>query len=599
MNWRVSPLLVLSSILFLGCEATDTPIAPQVGDGDVALGDTAADTAGAARPGRCDTLGCDDGLSCTIDTCDMDTLLCSWDLLPQSCLLGGACVSQGSAHPVDDCLFCDAARDPFAWTVIEGCVDAPPDGPVEGASCDDQDPCTQGDVWMADICTGTPIQCPDQGPCLTGVCDPLSTDLCTLMPAEGPCQGDDACHQAGTCVEGTCVSAGPVECDDQNPCTLDHCDALAGCVNLPKQSPCCVGIESLCEDDNPCTDDSCDPVTAACEHVPNTEPCDDGDACTVDNTCAEGSCQGSLKDCDDDNPCTDDFCSAESGCLTANLTNTPCDDELECSTGDTCEEGVCVADTSQCVCELVEPMDAVRFIDVALGQGGHPGEALDIDGDVSTCAPASDCSDGHNNALGLIASFANEALQDAVDSGDLLLVASFNGADSGSFLLGVYQAEALDNACDPQSASCELLLDPSSVETGTCAPLIQMPATVSGGLLEAGGPGSLFPFTLPLSAGANLDVVLHDTQIQGTLTQGADGVSAFEGVVGGAIPKAALSAAIDALPSENLPVDKALIEAVMGAVEADIDTTGDGVGDASSIGFKVVGVDTFVSGFAD
>jgi hypothetical protein len=166
-------------------------------------------------------------------------------------------------------------------------------------------------------------------------------------------------------------------------------------------------------------------------------------------------------------------------------------------------------------------------------------------------------------------------------------------------VLGVYQGEQVDDDCDPSTTSCLLLIDPDSVEAGTCEPLIHLAATLIGDQVQAGGPGAYFPFSLPLSAGANLDVVLHNTQLQGTVTQVDGEITAFSGVVGGAIPKEALSAAIADLPAEGLPVDKVLIEAVMSAVETDIDTDGDGVGDACSIGFKLDGVDTVVSGYDD
>ena len=151
--------------------------------------------------------------------------------------------------------------------------------------CDDDDVCTTDDRWSSGVCEGVPVDCPDDGPCLTGVCDPADDVGCTLTPTDGPCEDGDACTLDDACSDGACVAGGPAVCEDDNPCTVDHCDTLAGCVHLPKQSPCCVGTESLCEDGNPCTDDSCDPLTAACDHVPNSEPCDDGDPCTEQSVC--------------------------------------------------------------------------------------------------------------------------------------------------------------------------------------------------------------------------------------------------------------------------------------------------------------------------
>jgi hypothetical protein len=54
---------------------------------------------------------------------------------------------------------------------------------------------------------------------------------------------------------GTCVHV-PVNCDDQNACTIDACDPAVG--------TCTHGAIS-CDDNNACTADSCDPV-AGCQH---------------------------------------------------------------------------------------------------------------------------------------------------------------------------------------------------------------------------------------------------------------------------------------------------------------------------------------------
>ncbi|UCE58165.1 MAG: metallophosphoesterase [Phycisphaerales bacterium] len=56
----------------------------------------------------------------------------------------------------------------------------------------------------------------------------------------------------------------------------------------------CTVVED-CEDDNPCTDDSCNAGT--CEYTNNTEPCNDGDACTETDTCSGGTCSGTAVTC--------------------------------------------------------------------------------------------------------------------------------------------------------------------------------------------------------------------------------------------------------------------------------------------------------------
>ena len=102
------------------------------------------------------------------------------------------------------------------------------------------------------------------------------------------------------------------DCDDDDACTLD--DACQGGV-------CQGGASTLgCDDGNTCTDDSCDP-TSGCVSVDNEAPCDDQDACTVGDACADTACVAGADAlaCNDENGCTDDTCDPISGCdYTAN-----------------------------------------------------------------------------------------------------------------------------------------------------------------------------------------------------------------------------------------------------------------------------------------
>ncbi len=63
-----------------------------------------------------------------------------------------------------------------------------------------------------------------------------------------------------------------------------------------------------CDDNDACTDDACDSKTAICTHVANTAPCDDGSACTLNDACKQGGCQGTPKVCNDGDPETEDVC---------------------------------------------------------------------------------------------------------------------------------------------------------------------------------------------------------------------------------------------------------------------------------------------------
>src|SRR5262245_37121748 len=77
----------------------------------------------------------------------------------------------------------------------------------------------------------------DDGNVVDGDC---CSAACTAEPPDGsPCTDQDACTDRDACQGGRCVGT-PVpgcppactsaaECDDQNPCTVDTCDAQRGC----------------------------------------------------------------------------------------------------------------------------------------------------------------------------------------------------------------------------------------------------------------------------------------------------------------------------------------------------------------------------------
>ncbi len=128
---------------------------------------------------------------------------------------------------------------------------------IEG-SCTDGDACTHTDSCAQGACHGTPVECADLNPCTTEDCDP-SLGCLTLL-AKGPCDADGSqCTENDACDGGLCVKGTPRVCNDQNACTQDACDALAGCVSTP--------------------------VAGAC---------DDHDACTANDQCASGQCHGAV-----------------------------------------------------------------------------------------------------------------------------------------------------------------------------------------------------------------------------------------------------------------------------------------------------------------
>ena len=103
-----------------------------------------------------------------------------------------------------------------------------------------------------------------------------------------------------------------------------------------------------CEAAEPCVHSYYDAENGRCATEFVTTACDDGSACTVDDSCdGEGQCVGDLCDCDDGIACTIDSCDREDG---------SCDDENPC-TVDSFDTtlGVCVSIVTDGVCDDALP----------------------------------------------------------------------------------------------------------------------------------------------------------------------------------------------------------------------------------------------------
>lgn len=203
---------------------------------------------------------------------------------------------------------------------------------------------------------------------------PVVPELHPQCFANSHCDDEDPCTLDHCDEDRQCVHD-PVDCNDGDPCTLGTCVAEQGCVYEPipdcvpsncetdqdcvDQNPCtldekCVGggcsyTVMDCDDGKECTLDSCNPATGTCKHDAATG-CDDGDPCTWDWCHAPQNykCVHTPLTCDDEDPCTTDSCDPDVGCLHGLVDGcTPgcgqdsdCDDDDPCTT-DACHQGVC------------------------------------------------------------------------------------------------------------------------------------------------------------------------------------------------------------------------------------------------------------------
>ncbi len=113
------------------------------------------------------------------------------------------------------------------------------------------------------------------------------------------------------CVQLQCDGeADGVMCDDGDPCTIaDTCDG-GTCTGGAVVADCCT-TKAMCDDFNDCTLDKCEETntcTWSAEAV-DAFPCDDGQFCTAADACTAGVCQGSPLDCSSlDAPCLVGLC---------------------------------------------------------------------------------------------------------------------------------------------------------------------------------------------------------------------------------------------------------------------------------------------------
>ncbi len=336
---------------------------------------------------------CDDGDACTTDACEPET----------GCVHEALVCDDGLPCTLDAC---DAA---------EGCVFAADDG-----LCDDGNGCTDD------------------------VCDPQVG--CTYVPNAAPCEDGDPCTLGDACQAGACQAGDAADCDDEDACTDDGCDESGDCVHEPVQ----------CDDDNPCTDDACDALEG-CVYAPVAGACDDGDACTILDACADGTCMPGYEPyCNDDDPCTDDYCDHDQGCVFPPLS---CDDGIDC-TEDYCDEFAgCDHAYIDAPCDDGVPCS----VDLCTDNGcwHEPYAPACDDGDACTV-------DSCNTLVGCVHAPADGA---PCDDGDACTVAD---ACVGTDCVGGQPADCDDgvdctvDACDPEVGCTHDTADCACVEDADC-----------------------------------------------------------------------------------------------------------------------------------
>ena len=229
------------------------------------------------------------------------------------------------------------------------------------AACDDNDPCTTGDVCVGGGCKSG-----------TATCFCKSDLDCAAKEDGDKCNGTLFCDKTHENTDGTVQPA----------CVVNPITVVSSCPTV---------------DDTVCKKRRCVPQTGQCELLsePENKACDDASKCTAGDVCAAGECIGQFiceckqtADCagfeDGDlcngtlacnkqtgkcvldplsvvtcDPSKDTVCNVATcapltgGCyLAAESTQTACDDSNKCTVGDVCNgKGGCKSGTDVCECQ--------------------------------------------------------------------------------------------------------------------------------------------------------------------------------------------------------------------------------------------------------
>ena len=312
----------------------------------------------------------------------------------QKCTSGDKCLAGKCAPGKDICPCKDHAE----------CVDNDGDPCTGTFFCD-----TSGPINACKLNPASVVQC-DKGQdtaCLANVCDP-KTAKCAMTPASETekcddgkaCTDGDHCDGKGACVPGkdACTCKDNADCANQED--GDVCNGTLFCDKTELPWACTVSAATIvqCDSsgDSVCKQNQCDPKTGDCALKAGKDGtlCDDGDACTVNESCVAGQCKGGTATCpckvnadcakqddgdlcngvmychkasgncqlnaaskvwcptQDDTFCLASACDPKSGQCALKPRNSGkiCDDGSACTSSDTCKDGACVAGTNTCTC---------------------------------------------------------------------------------------------------------------------------------------------------------------------------------------------------------------------------------------------------------
>ena len=272
---------------------------------------------------------CDDGLFCNgAETCDIPSGNCQSGTAP-NCNDGVSCTDDSCNEGTNQC-----------------------DNIVNNSNCDDGLYCNGTETCSAtlDCRSGRAPDCDDGVGCTSDSCNE-GTDSCDNIPSNGLCDDGQFCNGAETCDPILDCQAGTApNCNDGVSCTDDSCnEGTDQCDNITNNANCddgqfCNGAETChatldCQTgSDPCPGQVCLEATDECVDCTGDPDCDDGAFCNGAETCVGGTCQsGSAVNCNDGVGCTDDSCNEGTDQCNNIANNANCDNGLFCDGSETCD----------------------------------------------------------------------------------------------------------------------------------------------------------------------------------------------------------------------------------------------------------------------
>ena len=476
---------------------------------------------------------------------DTDAAECS-NLDQEACEASDVCMAiEGWAKP-QACLVWDDDAAGGASEFV-ACVEA---GLCGASFTWARPPDSEDEVWLfPSTCMPTGWMVVDEAPCCHPDCEGKECGDDGCGGTCGECPYGTVCASGGNCAD--CMETLGLEgglgtpCEDGTDCIFyDFCVALDG------------------SDDKICTcscQDEC-PAPFECVAVAHWFP-DVFFGCFPP---CEPDCAGK--------ECGDDGCGGSCG---------GCGEEEQCLDGQCHTAGGCSASISS--------YTVFRLRLLGIGSGGHPGEALNLDGLDSTCSPAGDCEQGLDNYLTVAGEFIG-----AADPGDpsctVALADGFN-VDGLPFSIGLASGKAVASReeCDWNVENCVHQVQETSLEADTCEPYVLfLNATVVGGHLQAGGPGTVLlwkPFP-----DQELTIEIYHVQLAADVQSGGGDVWLTDVVWGFGFDLNKVNAEVCAAAGDDLPIPCDKVKDMLGpGNSADLDIDGDEEADVYSVGVKFAG----------